>query len=147
MVHAWSTVDFLLSWHKQDMHKVSGYIWKSILAVVWSVMWRETNARVFDNKKDNVVNLKLKCLFLLRFWCKITSADVLEPEALADFLSSLHSLWVLSFGCTSVQIFLKVGPLFTLKKRRKRAAMLFWFRCYCGSFSGVWYSAIKQCCI
>lgn len=41
---------------------------------------------------DNVINLKLKCIFLLSLWWDNRTAYVLESEAIVDFLSSLHTM-------------------------------------------------------
>lgn len=86
-----NTVEFLLSWHRLDLQKSSKEAWKSIPKVVWWVIWRERNARVFEDKRDNVINLKLRCMFVLSLWCTKTTTYVLEPEAIVDFLS-LHIL-------------------------------------------------------
>lgn len=39
-----------------------------------------------------MVNIKSRCISLLRFWCKMANDDVNDTGAMVDFFSSLYSL-------------------------------------------------------
>lgn len=54
-------------------------------AVIWWVMLRERNARVFEDKKGNIINLKLKSIALLSFWFNKAPNYVLEPDMIVEF--------------------------------------------------------------
>lgn len=62
---------------------------KDYPAMAWWFIWKE-RSRVFEDQKKNVVDLKLKCIFLHNFWSD--TAMYLELEAMVDLLSSLHTV-------------------------------------------------------
>lgn len=45
---------------------------------------RERNARVFEDKKRNIINVKLKSIALLSFWFYKAPNCVLEPEVIVE---------------------------------------------------------------
>lgn len=45
-----------------------------------------------ENFEDNTVNVKSRCIFLLRFWCNVANDNVNNTMTIIDFVISSHSL-------------------------------------------------------
>ncbi|WMV36828.1 hypothetical protein MTR67_030213 [Solanum verrucosum] len=58
-----------------------------ILACIWWTIWRERNDRCFENRNNNLQEVKLKCILLFCFWC--TNVYSHETESVIDVLGSI----------------------------------------------------------
>ncbi|KAG5591121.1 hypothetical protein H5410_041635 [Solanum commersonii] len=53
-----------------------------IPACVWWTIWRERNDRCFENRDNNLQEVKLKCILLFCFWC--TNVYSNDTESIID---------------------------------------------------------------
>ena len=77
----------LFSWKEAGVGATNKERWRMILACIWWTIWRERNDRCFENRDNNLQEVKLKCLLLFCFWC--TNVYSNETESIIDGLGSI----------------------------------------------------------
>lgn len=65
-----NTTSLLSSWNNGGANIKQKKWWKVVLACIWWVIWKERNARVFENRPSSYQKIKLNCFLLFHFWCK-----------------------------------------------------------------------------
>lgn len=61
--------------------------WGMIPACIWWTLWNERNSRCFEDNANSIQKIKMNCLLLFHFWCKLEYIE--DSEAIIDALGSL----------------------------------------------------------
>lgn len=61
--------------------------WELIPASIWWTLWKERNARGFEDKSNNIQKIRMNCLSLLYFWCKQDMVG--DIKLFVDFIGKL----------------------------------------------------------
>ena len=77
----------LFSWEEAAVEATNRERWRIVPACIWWTIWRERNDRCFENRDNNLQEVKLKCLLLFCFWC--TNVYSNETESIIDGLGSI----------------------------------------------------------
>ena len=62
--------DVIYSWEEAGAEATSRDRWRTVPACIWWTVWRERNARCFEDRSNPVQKIKLNCILLFCFWCK-----------------------------------------------------------------------------
>ncbi|CAN4116125.1 unnamed protein product [Withania somnifera] len=80
-----NTVDLLASCNKGNSgNRVR---WKIVLASIWWTIWKERNARCFENTSCSLQKIKSKCILLFGFWC--ISENINTHDVISEVLGPL----------------------------------------------------------
>jgi len=82
-----TTRGMLNSWKGIGRRESEEDWWEMIPACIWWTLWKERNARGFEDKFNNTQKIKMNCLSLLYFWCK--EDRVGDIELFVDFIGKL----------------------------------------------------------
>ncbi|WMV12495.1 hypothetical protein MTR67_005880, partial [Solanum verrucosum] len=77
----------LFSWEMVGVGATNRERWRMIPASIWWTIWRERNERCFENRNNDLQEVKLKCILLFCFWCTNVYAN--ETESIIDVLGSI----------------------------------------------------------
>lgn len=72
---------------EENQRRTGGNWWEMIRACVWWTLWKERNARGFEDKSNNLQKIKMNCLSLLYFWCKQDRVE--DIKLFVDFIGKL----------------------------------------------------------
>ncbi|WMV19021.1 hypothetical protein MTR67_012406 [Solanum verrucosum] len=79
-------VDTLSSWEEAGIEAKNRSYWRTIPACIWWTIWRERNARSFEDRSRSLQMIKTDCILLLCFWC--TKSYPVDAEAILEVLES-----------------------------------------------------------
>lgn len=65
-----STTEMLKCWNKAGGSARQKKWCKSIPACIWWTVWKERNARCFEDSSSYTDRIKMNCVVSLYFWCK-----------------------------------------------------------------------------
>ncbi|WMV25645.1 hypothetical protein MTR67_019030 [Solanum verrucosum] len=82
-----TTKDVLYSWEEIGRRGSGEDWWELIPACIWWTLWKERNARCFEDKRNNTQEIRMNCLSLLYFWCKQNMVG--NIELFVDFIGNL----------------------------------------------------------
>ncbi|WMV33213.1 hypothetical protein MTR67_026598 [Solanum verrucosum] len=60
--------------------------WKLVTACKWWTIWKERNYKEFSKTSNSVHKVKMNCILLFHFWCKVNYVQ--ETESLVDMIGS-----------------------------------------------------------
>ena len=70
----------LFDWEMAGVGATNRERWRMIPASIWWTIWRERNERCFENKNNNLQEVKLKCILLFCFWCTNVHSNETESN-------------------------------------------------------------------
>ena len=77
----------LFGWEMAGVRATNRERWRMIPASIWWTIWRERNERCFENRNNNLQEVKLKSILLFCFW--YTNVYSNETESIIDVLGSI----------------------------------------------------------
>ena len=77
----------LFSWEEAGIGATNRERWRMTPVCIWWTMWRERNDRCFENRDNNLQEVKLKCILWYCFGC--TNVYFNETESIIDGLGSI----------------------------------------------------------
>ena len=63
------TPDLLSCWIRRGGSKSQKRWWRLIPSCIWWSVWRERNARCFEDRSNPIHKVKWNCIVFLLFWC------------------------------------------------------------------------------
>lgn len=82
-----STIEMLSCWNKGRRSVSEKKRWGMIPASIWWTLWNKRNSRCFEDNTNSIQKIKMNCLLLFHFWCKLEY--IADSEAIIDVLGSL----------------------------------------------------------
>lgn len=79
-------VDTLSSWEEAGKGAINRSYWRTIPSCMWWTIWKERNARCFEDRSRTVRKIKTDCILLLCFWC--TRNSPVDADNTLDVLES-----------------------------------------------------------
>ncbi|KAG5614777.1 hypothetical protein H5410_014601 [Solanum commersonii] len=76
-----------MSWKEIGRRHSTEDWWELIPACIWWTLWKERNARCFEDKSNNIEKIRMNSLSLLYFWCKQDMRG--DIEHFVDFIGNL----------------------------------------------------------
>lgn len=68
-----STGDLLACWNSLGRLVRQKNRWKTVHACIWWTISKERNSRCFEDRCSSIHKIKMNCLLLFHFWCKMNS--------------------------------------------------------------------------
>ncbi|WMV33426.1 hypothetical protein MTR67_026811 [Solanum verrucosum] len=81
-----NTAEVLACWEEAGIEAKNRSYWRTIPACIWWTIWRERNARSFEDRSKSLQMIKTDCILLLCFLC--TKSSPIGAEAILEVLES-----------------------------------------------------------